>query len=276
MCAFSLRATLLVAAYAYLCALQYDCLRARRARVDGVLRESAHVRRHLVGCPLDDPDCGVPVDRMALHAPGETSQSAYAGTESWFCAALALVPSPVGALASSVSVSTPLPDDVNWFTEQCECRLVRALPAWVQPWTTLAGHRVVRRVGEVVTGVTAEEVVQRAKESPLFFGVRGQQFLRWVAEGADGSAFYNEAFARVAERRHVGVVARNVWATKRVEGFFGKVSYSIVMNEYEYSTWSLGSCDCVPDERSLAWLTDLAADDLRRQIPAPLNTSLIG
>ena len=271
----SLRVTLLLVLYAYLCALQYDCLRARRARVDSVMRESAHVRRHMVGCPLDDPGCGASAHDLPVHAPGETSHSEYAGEESWVCAALARLPSPVGALANSVAVSTPLADDVRWFTEQCECRWVRALPAWLQPWSTLAGHRVVRRIGEVVTGVTAEEVVQRAKESPLFFGVRGAQFLRWVSEGADASVFYNEAFAKVTERRHVGVVARNVWASKRAEGFFGKSSYSIVMNEYEYSTWSQGGCDCAPDEQSLAWLTSVAADELRRHVPASLNASLL-
>lgn len=268
-------------ALVYVGVLKHQCLLAKRARAEQVLQESARVRWHLADCPIDDPNCHIAAD-MRMHAPGEDGGvGSFAGHETWLCALLGCLPSLPGVSASSVGdrmmeIVSPISDEAPWFREQCQCWWVNALPAWIQPSPTRANHRHVRRIGEMVTGVSADEVVRRARESPLFFGVRGEQFLRWVEEAPDASVFYNEAFARVVEQKRIGVVARNVWAFKRAAGLFGSASFSIVMNEYEYSTWSAG-CDCVPDDRSLSWATHTASDDLRLHTPlaASANASLL-
>jgi len=270
-------------AWLFLLNLRSGCQEARQERAAAGRRASGRVRSALVSGSLDAPARGVARDARDY----EPRDVTYDGEDSYFCAAVMRVPTPLvlvlgeeldgvalcPSAAPSGAVAPIVPAHVDtqvgsWFRDQCECRPLRALPGWVQPWVTTSGLNEVHRVGETVTGLTAAEALRRAEEAPLFMGVRGEQFRRWLDDPGDNSVFYNEASAMVIEKRVVGVVTRNVWASKRIEGrFMSTVRVDMVMHEYEVSSWSNGGCDCVPDTVSLSWAAHTWAAELRQRVP---------
>lgn len=286
--------------YALVLCLQRPCYEARRRTSDRGRLNAGVLRSTLTRCPSDDRGCGTQRSAAEL-APDRV---AFAGEDSYACSCLLLIPSPplfVGASPVPVPVDedggllVPVPGpggnglDVpaagTWFEEQCACRPIKSLPVWPQHWwAKSSGRHAVLRMGEVVQGISAEEVLARARDSPLFFAVRGPQFERWVTDDphagasllsrwAEGdtrntSVFYNEAYAVLAEPDRAGVVARNVWVAKHTHGRLVKHStFDMAMNEFEVATWPTGSCACVPDVPQLEWLAHTVVSELRRRVP---------
>lgn len=264
---------ILLVSSAWLVTQRSQCSTRREERMTRSRMESARLKSHLTGCPIDRPGCTV----LPVRLPADGGAEVFHGDDSLFCRAIERVTAPLGLFAmaagdQSLVLSVPLEEEgARWFAEQCDCRWLRSLPSWMTSWSAQRpGLKKGLRIGERVTNVTAEEVLARVREDELFFGVRGEQFVRWVNDGAGApSSFYNEAFVRVTEARRIGVVARNVMARRRiVPGILSNTMlFDLVMNEVELSTWSIDGCDCVPDDRSLDWVTSLAMDHVRQSVP---------
>jgi hypothetical protein len=263
---------ILIVVTSWLASQRARCASEREGRATKSLLESVRLRQHLTGCPLDKPGCVPPTVR----APPTDEGEVFHGRDSLFCRLVDRVSSPLGYVMAagdqSMVLSVPLEEEgMRWFAEQCDCRWPKALPAWMTSWSYREpGKKSKLRFGELVSNVTTEEVLARAREDEPFFGVRGEQFVRWVHDsGASSSGFYNEASVRVTEARRVGVVVRNVWVWKHiVPGILSNtVLFDIAMNEVELSTWSNDGCDCAPDDRGLVWATDMAMDSIRQRVP---------
>jgi len=169
--------------------------------------------------------------------------------------------------AVPMALETVNGERVEWFKAQCECRALPFLPAWAQPgMVTPAGYGLRKRIGERVSNVTAEYLLQSVRTSPLFYGSRAAEFETWVHSSSGGeSSFYNEAFTTFSDERSVAVIARNVHAQRRTTGimFLSVSTYDLVLNEFEVVTWSLGSCACSPDTERAQWATRAVSVYLR-------------
>lgn len=298
-----------VAAAAAVHWLQAPCLDQRRVRTNVREVHRSVVRGALTECAFDDAACRARARPVSYPPPADGE--GYTGEDSLYCRCVLRLPSLVGAWAAvTVAPTGEVADGLGpvhkeaWFADQCACRWVRALPGWVQWWSeSRAGYHDRLLLGEVVSDISAEEVLARARESPLFFEVRGPQLARWLGVGEGGGAvddgaslvpfldwmrgagggdeenqsgegfttgpvFYNEAYAVRADPQRAGVVVRNVWVRRHTTGVvLARTRYDLVMHEYEIATWPTGTCACAPDAVRLEGLAHSMASKLRNRIP---------